>query len=238
MHFHDKQVLRAVQGLGLSLLSPLGWLIIRLLLGYPLIDELTVNSGIYWYLITGTAGAFVFFGYYVGSHEERLEDLTIRDALTGLYNNRFFHARLPEEFARCQRHKQHISLILIDLDHFKRVNDQYGHQSGDVVLQEVAKIMQQTARKEEFVARVGGEEFCVILVECGEKEALLAAERFIEAIRQMQVVLPGGESIRITASLGVVSSETTEGNEWHLYAVADAAMYRAKKSGRNQIAIV
>lgn len=238
MQFHDKQILRALQALFLSLLSPFGWLIIRLLAGNSLMGELTINAGIYWYLLLGTAGAFALFGFYVGSSEERLEGLTIRDPMTGLYNNRFFHARLPEEFARSQRHKQSLSLILADLDHFKSINDKYGHQTGDVVLKAVSEVMQQSARKDEFVARVGGEEFCIILIDCGEKQAVLAAERFLAAIRALRVELPSGESVSVSASLGVVSSETTDGSEWHLYAVADAAMYRAKKNGRDQIAIV
>ena len=238
MRFHDKQILRALQGVFLALFSPLGWLIIRLLAGYPLMGELTTNAGIYWYLLLGTAGAFALFGFYVGSSEERLEGLVIRDPMTGLYNNRFFHTRLPEEFARSLRQKQRLSLILADLDHFKQINDKFGHQSGDIVLKAVSKVMQQTARKDEFVARVGGEEFCIILIDCGEKSALLAAERFMQAIRSLRVELPVGESVSVSASMGVVSSETTEGSEWHLYAVADAAMYRAKKNGRDQIAIV
>ncbi len=237
MWFHDRRLKRTIQAMILSLGAPLGWLIIRLLTGRSLIDELS-TQGVYWYLLIGAAMFWSVFGYYVGASEERLEELSIRDALTNLYNNRYFHSRLPEEFARAIRHHRNISMILIDLDFFKKINDKYGHQAGDVVLQEVAQIMLSTARKDEIIARVGGEEFCIILIECDEKRALLAAERFLRAIRCLRIKLPTGLAINVTASMGVVSSETTDGSEWHLYAVADAAMYRAKKNGRNQIAIV
>lgn len=238
MYFDDKRLLRIMQGMLLSVLSPLGLITLQLAFGDNLQHLLTEQSGIYLYMLFGTAAAFALFGYYVGNSEERLEDLAIHDALTGLYNKRFFESRLPEEYARSSRHHRSLSLILIDIDHFKHINDSYGHVFGDHVLTEVAKTLAQTARKDESVARVGGEEFCIILTDCGEKCALVAAERFQRAIRAVRVTTPQGEPMPITASSGVASSETSPGNEWQLYQVADAAMYRAKKAGRDQIAIV
>jgi diguanylate cyclase (GGDEF)-like protein len=238
MYFDDKRLLRVMQGMLLSVLSPLGLIALQMAFGDNLHRLLAEQSGIYLYMLLGTAAAFALFGYYVGNSEERLEDLAIHDSLTGLYNKRFFEARLPEEYARSSRHHRNLSLILIDIDHFKPINDTHGHAFGDHVLAEVAKTLALTARKDESVARVGGEEFCIILTDCGERSALVAAERFQRAIRGIRVTTPQGEPMPITASSGVVSSETTPGNEWQLYQVADAAMYRAKKAGRDQIAIV
>jgi len=238
MYFEDKRLLRIMQGMLLSVLSPLGLIALQLALGASLQHLLAEQSGIYLYMLFGTAAAFTLFGYYVGNSEERLEDLAIHDALTGLYNKRFFESRLPEEYARSSRHHRNLSLILVDVDHFKHINDDHGHVFGDQVLAEVAKTLARTARKDESVARVGGEEFCIILTDCDQKSAMVAAERFQTAIRAISVKTPAAEALPITASLGVASSETSPGNEWQLYQVADAAMYRAKKAGRNQIAIV
>jgi diguanylate cyclase (GGDEF)-like protein len=238
MYFEDKRLLRIMQGMLLSILSPVGLIALQLAWGQSVGQLLAEQAGIYLYMLVGTAAAFALFGYYVGNSEERLEDLAIHDGLTGLYNKRFFEARLPEEFARTCRHHRPLSLILLDLDQFRRVNERYGTAAGDHALRAVATALSRAARKDESVARVGGEKFCIILTDCSEKSARAAAERFLKAVRTLAVPAVNGELIRLTASAGVVSSDTTVGDERHLYTVAEAAIYRARKAGRDQLATV
>lgn len=238
MYFEDKRLLRVMQGMLLSLLSPLGLIALQLGWGQTLQQLMAEHFGVYAYILLGTAGAFALFGYYVGTSEERLQDLAIHDALTGLYNKRFFEARLPEEYARSLRHRRPLSLILLDLDHFRLVNERHGTASGDKALQAVARTLTRAARKDESVARVGGEKFCIILTDCNEKSARMAAERFLAAIRNLSLRALDDTPIALTASAGVVSTETTSGDEWQIYTVAEAAMYRARKAGRDQHATI
>jgi len=228
-----RPIVRAAQGLVLSTGSPLGWLIIRLMSGNDITEELMQAH--YLYMLVGTAIAFCGFGFYVGLSEQKLSDLSLQDALTGLYNKRFFHERLHEAFSDSIRRGKPISLIQIDLDHFKRVNDQYGHLVGDIVLNQVSQSMKHCSRTGESISRVGGEEFCVLLVDCNKEQAMIAANRFHQEIKQLNIKLDSGQELSVTVSLGVVCSEGFEGNEWNLYEKADEAMYQAKQNGRDQV---
>jgi two-component system cell cycle response regulator len=169
---------------------------------------------------------------------EELLGLTRVDALTGLYNRRYFEERLTEEFARSSRYRSPLSLVMIDIDHFKKINDTYGHPFGDEALRGVAKAVRERLREVDFVARYGGEEIIALLPETGYREAPEACERVRAAIAavRLEYRTQGGErkEVRCSASLGVASvpSRTLLTVE-DLLRVADASLYEAKAAGRN-----
>ncbi len=163
-------------------------------------------------------------------HELRL--LSRTDSLTGLANRRFFHERLLEGMAIGARHEVPLSLLMMDLDHFKMVNDRFGHAQGDAVLRQFAQILRDNCRNEDLPARSGGEEFMLLLPLTPKDKALTSAER-IRRITCEQITLPDGSPM--TVSLGVVEFRPGESPE-HLLHRADEALYRAKKDGRNRVA--
>jgi two-component system cell cycle response regulator len=156
------------------------------------------------------------------------------DALTGLLNRRAFLDAIERERARSDRHRWPLSLLLLDVDHFKRVNDTHGHAAGDAVLQGMARALSSIARRSDFVARWGGEEFVIALPQTGEAGARVAAERARRAIAEASFPTPGAGILRVTASIGVSSSDAPWRTE-ALLAAADEAMYTAKARGRNRV---
>ncbi|MEQ9092646.1 MAG: GGDEF domain-containing protein, partial [Miltoncostaeaceae bacterium] len=159
----------------------------------------------------------------------RLAALASTDPLTGLPNRRAFHDRLEADLARVRRTDEPLSLVVIDVDHFKRVNDNFGHETGDHVLVEFARRLRATARVGETVARVGGEEFAWIIPGCDGMDALRAVERARAEIARRPFPVAG----RITASAGVCDLDDAE-DASELYRRADMALYWAKSSGRNR----
>jgi two-component system cell cycle response regulator len=160
--------------------------------------------------------------------------LATTDALTGLLNRRAFLEAVDRERARSDRHAYPLSVLLLDIDHFKRTNDEYGHLVGDLVLQGVARVLESVARRSDFVARWGGEEFVVALPQTGTAGARVAAERVRRAIASATHKIPDGRPLLVTASVGVASAEAP----WSLEALigaADEAMYSAKARGRNRV---
>lgn len=188
---------------------------------------------VYLYLSLGTAIAFTSFGAYVGHNEQKLSKLTLTDPLTRVYNNRFFQKYYLTEFHRALRNHTPLSLIVLDFDHFKRVNDNYGHLAGDEVLRQICASIQSQCREGEVLARVGGEEFAIVLSNCDLEQAKQAAERLRQAIADTGISVNATQTIRITASLGIACSLSTAGDQQALYAAADKAMYQAKQQGRN-----
>ncbi len=167
----------------------------------------------------------------------RLRDWAIRDGLTGLYNHRHFQELLRTEFARARRYQQTLALLMIDLDHFKQVNDTYGHPVGDAVLRKVASTIAEQARQVDIIARYGGEEFVVVLPNTSREGASAVAERAREAVGE-QLVDFDGVRVTVTISVGVATSaDVGVEHERDLVKRADAALYRAKRSGRNQVRI-
>lgn len=164
----------------------------------------------------------------------KLQHLSQHDGLTGLLNRRAMEYLLDRESQRLQRFGQPYAVMLVDIDHFKRVNDRMGHAVGDAVLASVARTLNEQAREVDRVARFGGEEFCVLLPHTLREGALQAAERFREAVRRQPVVC-GDERVSITISVGVAAaSDPTETPEALLHR-ADLAMYRAKAQGRDRV---
>jgi diguanylate cyclase (GGDEF)-like protein len=164
-----------------------------------------------------------------------MESLTRTDPLTGLANRRHFDATLAAELKRFDRYATPVSLVMVDLDHFKRVNDTYGHAGGDAVLAEVARRLQTMTRETDLVARFGGEEMCVVLPSTSLDGAAQLAERLREVLAASPVPFDG-EPIPVTASFGVATA-TRIGGPAGLIRDADAALYRAKHQGRNRVEI-
>jgi two-component system cell cycle response regulator len=167
---------------------------------------------------------------------QRLRELSMIDGLTRLLNRRTVHQRLAEEWERARRYGSTLSILLCDLDHFKAVNDTYGHLAGDAVLVAVADVLRLHARGADVIGRYGGEEFLLLLPSTDHANACRAARRLIEAIARHPVSTGGGRSITVTTSVGVASlSELPdEATPDALLALADQRLYRAKAEGRNR----
>lgn len=159
----------------------------------------------------------------------KLEHLSSVDYLTEVANCRQIKHLMSEELARSQRTDHQFSIIMLDIDHFKSINDKYGHPTGDLVLQTVAKVCKDTVREIDHVGRVGGEEFLIVLPETNAFDAGVIAERIRDRIEFLTI---GEKGIKVTVSLGVSSSEI-DSNVISLYETADTALYSAKDNGRN-----
>ena len=166
----------------------------------------------------------------------QLEQLALHDPLTGLANRRKFVERFAYEIARADRFRTPPSLLMIDVDHFKAINDQHGHLAGDACLKSLAALLAQSMRSVDLAARFGGEEFVVLLPETPEAQALVAAERMRSKV-QAQPIGIGGDAppVPITISVGVASAAGPAPTLDEMLARADAAVYRAKHAGRNQV---
>jgi diguanylate cyclase (GGDEF)-like protein len=163
----------------------------------------------------------------------RLKEYSFKDDVTGLYNRRFFSMRLDEELARYRRFNHPASVVLMDLDGFKAVNDDFGHAVGDETLRDIAQILQKHSRGINVVSRYGGDEFAILLVETSKAGARLYADR----IRQVIASFPFSHGKTITASLGVASVPDDEASTAEdLFRAADEALYAAKRAGKNQVA--
>ncbi|GAC1451736.1 MAG: hypothetical protein PVS2B3_04280 [Steroidobacteraceae bacterium] len=164
------------------------------------------------------------------------------DFLTGFHNRRYLHARLREEMARAQRARQSIACLMIDVDHFKRVNDQFGHLAGDAVLREVAQRIDAEMRISDTGARFGGDEFAVVLSQATLAEGEKVAARVLHAVRHLPIAIGKSATETVTLSIGVGLATPGPGLRDYkvlaerLIAEADAALYRAKSAGRNRIA--
>ena len=179
----------------------------------------------------------------VRSHLQRLavlRELAIRDGLTRCYNNKYFKERLEQEVKRAQRYQTDLTVGMLDLDHFKRVNDSYGHPAGDAVLVQVASIVLASVRSTDVVARYGGEEFGFLLVEAAVAESTVITNRMRERIARHRFELPAvhGEalSVNATVSIGIASSRGDD-TLATLLGRADEALYEAKASGRNRVCV-
>jgi diguanylate cyclase (GGDEF)-like protein len=168
---------------------------------------------------------------------EKIRDLTIKDGLTGVYNRRYFDNYLPREVLRCRRYKRFLSLLYIDLDHFKDINDLHGHPAGDLVLKHVADRLVQGLRNVDIVARLGGDEFAVILPEVGPDGAKTVAERLFRSITENPAPLEilGIPGQKIDVSMGVSCFSDSMADYKELVKLADESLYQAKSAGRNRV---
>ncbi len=168
--------------------------------------------------------------------EQKLVAMNMMDSLTGVNNRRSLEAHLQEEVDRHLRYRHALSLIMLDIDHFKDVNDTYGHQCGDHILQMMAEIISASMRKEDILARYGGEEFCCLLPETPLEAAIILAERFRTKIEDYLFEF-GEACIRVTISLGISTLDEKAATVEALLKKADDGLYMAKKKGRNRIAV-
>ncbi|GAB4507386.1 MAG: hypothetical protein Tsb0026_02610 [Sulfuricaulis sp.] len=168
-------------------------------------------------------------------HRHKLEELSVRDGLTGLYNRRELEKRLHEEIHRARRYGRSLSVLMLDIDHFKNVNDHYGHQAGDEVLITVADLIQLNVRPVDIVCRYGGEELAVILPETDEEGARTAGERIRSTVADSITTTPQGDMVHVTVSIGLATFPGDGDTAASLVHAADQALYVAKQEGRNLV---
>lgn len=165
----------------------------------------------------------------------KIKELTITDDVTGLYNSRYLYDYLEQEMRRSQRYEMELSIIFLDLDYFKTVNDTYGHLVGSRLLREIAKVILTCLRDVDIAVRYGGDEFVVILPSTSKKKAVLVAERIRDCMKNTVFLQSQGLKIRQTASFGVASFPKDANNKLDLIRQADNAMYQIKNSSRDGI---
>jgi len=201
--------------------------------------ELAEQVGRLLMVVSLLANGMIAFGYmFLAAAQLRLELLWRAqvDELTGLLNRWALKRATMREIERCKRAKGSLALVMMDLDGLKEVNDTSGHGCGDVVLQAVGGVLQEAVRAQDSVARMGGDEFCILLPETELSEAVSVAERLRVEVQEL-VIRYRGESVRVMASLGVASSEQC-GLTWQgLMDYSDSALYRAKREGKNRVVV-
>ncbi|WLG93675.1 sensor domain-containing diguanylate cyclase [Pseudomonas sp. FP198] len=166
----------------------------------------------------------------------QLQLLSSTDRLTGLYNRGHWEASLKAAYARHQRYGNALSLVMLDIDHFKRVNDTYGHQAGDKVIEQVARLLHEHVRESDVAGRYGGEEFGVVLSDTDSAGGQIFAERLRKAVEE-SLVQYNGQDISFTVSLGVADLSQPANDHAELIARADQALYTSKKTGRNRVTV-
>ena len=166
---------------------------------------------------------------------EKAEDMASHDGLTNLYNYRKFHSLLKDEIIRSQRFNRPVSLLMLDIDHFKQVNDTYGHQAGDAVLKVISELLMNQSRAVDRVSRYGGEEFMIILPETDVTLAMMIADRLRAAVEGWDFDIGGGKVINITISVGVAVYPKHADSVEALVKASDVTLYAAKNAGRNRI---
>lgn len=187
--------------------------------------------------ILQTVGDYAAIAIENAKNFQKVENLTIRDDLTHLSNSRHLHHILDNEVNRCTRYNKSFSMIFMDIDHFKKVNDTYGHVHGSELLCETAQVIQKNIRVVDYAARYGGDEFVIVLPETAKSEAFQIAERIRAAVEANHFLERGGISIRFTASLGVATFPQDAESKDDLIKMADHAMYDAKKTSRNRVTL-
>jgi two-component system cell cycle response regulator len=177
--------------------------------------------------------AFLFQKLY--REKAKLEKLAITDYLTGIYNIRYFYSRLEEEFSRAERYQMPLSCIMLDIDHFKKINDSYGHRIGDFILREFAQIVKRYTRKSDLLARYGGEEFILLLPQTSLKGALIEARRLQKVVREIRFrQLREGQGITVSFGISCFPDKGIKKSD-DLINFADNALYKAKEKGRDLI---
>jgi diguanylate cyclase (GGDEF)-like protein len=223
-----------------SVAAPIWWWHLR----HSVIPLNEIPRGIAWLLLINALG-FIAANWLQRSlrtqfaQQQVLEQLLSTDALTGIPNRRRFDDALAREWRRCARVRAPISLLMIDIDHFKAYNDDCGHQRGDECLRRVARLLVDgVGRPGDLVARYGGEEFVCLLPEVGQAGARAVATRLIAGLHRAAIPHPASPlGSRLTVSIGVATAEDLSGPETALFALADKLLYGAKNAGRNQFAI-
>jgi len=177
---------------------------------------------------------FAFLDEIESRLQRQLFEGAVRDALTGAYNRKFFEDRARAEIAHSLRHGGQLSLVMLDIDHFKKINDVHGHLAGDYVLKELARVVRERLRGEEIFARYGGEEFCIVAPETPLEGMRVLAEDIRRRVAEAEFVFQG-ERISCTISCGVAVLGAGDKDGQSLIKSADEKLYVAKRSGRNKV---
>ena len=234
---HRNRNRRAIQFFLFALVMDVLLILVEFAAGVSPLADIAGNPWLYGYTLLGTLSAFSVFGAMIGTREDQLEKLALRDSLTGLFNSRYLWARIDEQWATGKREKSVSSLILFDLDFFKRVNDRYGHPAGDELLKHIGQILRHAARKGDIAARIGGEEFVIFLPNTFVTDAAAIAERIRDTI-SLTTMTTNRQQIKITISAGVAGTADYNATTPHdLFSQADKALYLAKEQGRNKVVI-
>ncbi len=193
---------------------------------------------------TTTAGIIPFVNLYLREAApvleskrlmETLREANLRDPMTGLNNRRFLEEYLDTLLAQNQRHKTHLSILMLDLDYFKMVNDSHGHDAGDTVLKALARALRESVRGSDMVIRYGGEEFLILLQETGAEAAMTVAETIRARVESLKIPIGAGTTLQKTISIGVADFPEDSPTFWQALKFADVALYQAKETGRNRV---
>lgn len=251
-------VLYPILGAAIGLGSPVGAFLMRLWLEDPLFklhwmrSELSYNALFYWYMGLGTVASFAAFGYLMGRRSEhqrirnadlrrRVEELrvaSVTDGLTGVYTHAYLHESLGLALESAMRHGRPLSVLIMDIDDFKAVNDRHGHLVGDRVLQQVTETVNMSIRGEDVLGRYGGEEFVVIMPEADLDTARRAGERILAAVAGAHIQIHDGPepgSLRVTLSIGAATFKDEDQTPQGLLRRADQNLYKAKRTGKNRV---
>ena len=188
-----------------------------------------------------SSALFTFIGVYLVKYFRKSQDfehtykLATTDGLTELYNHRYFQEQMILNIETAKRYNSHFSLILIDIDFFKKFNDKFGHQSGDAVLKQVAQTLKKNVRSTDIVCRYGGEEMAVILSNTKTEEAFITAQKLCDEVAGRIFDLANNQKEHVTISLGVSTYPDNGSTSQELIEYADQGLYKAKENGRNQV---
>jgi diguanylate cyclase (GGDEF)-like protein len=226
-----RRVSRALVGAVLAVGAPVGLLAVRLVRAGQLHlsdvrGEMEGDPSTYIYVTVSTVAVFALFGYVLGRHEDALVALSRTDPLTGLGNALAFEGHLEREMSRAARYGEPLSLLVVDVDRLKDINDRHGHRAGSRALQAVARALRNGGRGTDLAARVGGDEFALLAPSTPRPAATALAERIRALV---------AESDGLTVSLGVATLEGGASDSRVLWDAADAALYAAKRQGRNRV---
>lgn len=194
--------------------------------------------------ISFVGGIFIYFiAEFINKSNEMLFLLERRastDHLTNLSNRRQFEKSLELQLERARENRQKLSLLVIDIDRFKKVNDTYGHSAGDAVLKQLGQLLIEHSRSADMVSRNGGEEFAILLLDCGNHQAVAIAESIRQSVEKYLFALPDGTTIRLTISIGVAvfPDHCDEQDDADFFEQADRALYEAKNTGRNRVCAI
>ena len=201
-----------------------------------------VNNNLWIPIVVPTISIILAFAlsflakYLIKSRDfEYQYKLATIDGLTELYNHRYFQETLKNQIEIAKRYEQSFSLIIVDIDHFKKFNDTYGHQAGDAVLKQVAQTLKKNCRTTDIVCRYGGEEMSIILPNTSTEEALFNAKRINKAVAEKEFQLNSTETGKVTISVGVATFPNNAETPQELIEFADRGLYYAKEHGRNQV---
>ena len=207
----------------------------------PALDEAALQAGAMDFLVKAEftprmLARSVRYARKLGETLEQLRQLATHDALTGLKNRREFERLLTEEWQRCARFQRAFSLVVCDIDFFKKINDTYGHPAGDAVLKHVAGLLRGQLRTVDQLARIGGEEFAIIMLETSREDAVQTIQRLLVLLGESPCTLPDGTTqVTVTLSAGLATMPEDADTQQGLFDAADNALYTAKRTGRNRL---